>query len=101
MERHMTVPSRALVIVSTIVVLALALLLVLANGASAGSGDEAANVVTVDYRVRAGDTLWLIADEHAAADQDIRSVVEQIRRLNGLESGVIQAGQVLVVPQGT
>ncbi len=93
MERHMTVPSRALVIVSTIVVLALALLLVLANGASAGG-----EVETSDYRVRSGDTLWVIADRHAAADDDIRAVVEQIRRLNDLDSGIIQAGQVLAIP---
>ncbi len=44
--------------------------------------------------VAPGDTLWSIA-ERVAPDRDPRGVVEQVRRLNGLPSGDVQAGQRL------
>ncbi len=43
------------------------------------------------YRVAAGDTLWSIARRHGTTP-------EQIRRLNGLASELIRAGQTLHVP---
>ena len=48
-------------------------------------------------QVGAGDTLWDIAAD-LAADGDVRSVMEEIKQLNALDSGVLQAGQRLVVP---
>ncbi len=48
-------------------------------------------------QVHSGDTLWGIASE-LADDGDVRSMMEQIERLNALDSSVLQAGQRLVVP---
>jgi hypothetical protein len=44
--------------------------------------------------VAPGETLWSIA-ERVAPDRDPRGVVDQIRRVNGLPSGEVQAGQTL------
>ena len=44
--------------------------------------------------VAPGETLWSIA-ERVAPDRDPRGVVDQIRRINGLPSGDVQAGQTL------
>lgn len=55
----------------------------------------AADVVVVG----AGQTLWEIAGEVAPA-QDRRETVEQIKRLNGLSSSLVQPGQRLTVPVG-
>lgn len=44
--------------------------------------------------VAPGETLWSIA-ERVAPDRDPRGVVDQIRRINGLSSGDVQAGQTL------
>ena len=48
-------------------------------------------------QVHSGDTLWGIASE-LADDGEVRAMMEQIERLNALESSVLQAGQRLVVP---
>jgi hypothetical protein len=44
--------------------------------------------------VAPGETLWSIA-ERVAPDRDPRGVVDQIRRINHLPSGDVQAGQTL------
>jgi Tfp pilus assembly protein FimV len=48
-------------------------------------------------QVGTGDTLWDIAAS-LADDGDVRAVMEEIKQLNALDSGVLQAGQRLVVP---
>ena len=48
-------------------------------------------------QVHSGDTLWGIASE-LAGDGEVRPMMEQIERLNALDSSVLQAGQRLVVP---
>jgi Tfp pilus assembly protein FimV len=50
-------------------------------------------------QVGAGDTLWDIA-AGLADDGDVRAVMEEIKHLNALDSGDLQAGQRLVVPAG-
>ena len=84
--------ARALVIISTIVVM-LVLLLATAVHALGGSSDE-----TIDYEVRSGDSLWSIADAVAEEGEDLRGVVATIRHLNDLSTVVIQPGDVLELP---
>ena len=48
-------------------------------------------------QVGTGDTLWDIA-AGLAADGDVRAMMEEIKHLNALDSGDLQAGQRLVVP---
>ena len=50
-------------------------------------------------QVGTGDTLWDIAAD-LADDGEVRAMMEQIEQLNALDSGVLQAGQRLVVPAG-
>lgn len=90
MERQSTISSRVLVVISTV---ALALCLLLVTSVMAGGTDA----VTADYTVRSGDTLWSIADAHAE-NGDVRSVMDDIRRINELNGSMIRAGQTLAVP---
>ena len=91
MGRQPYARRRALVIISTIV---LAVVLLLASAVYAGGGASA----TTEYRVRGGDTLWDIAAAEGPADADVRSTVKVIKRLNGLDSSLIQPGQTLRIP---
>ncbi len=48
-------------------------------------------------QVGSGDTLWGIAAE-LADDGEVRAMMEQIERLNALDTTVLYSGQRLVVP---
>ena len=73
-------------------VLVAALAVMLALSRVAQGGEAAATVV-----VQPGDTLWTIAAERYPGD-DTRARVDQIERLNGLHSPVIEAGEALRLP---
>ena len=47
--------------------------------------------------VQPGDTLWSIA-RSVAGDVDVRVVVDEIQRLNGMEDAALVPGQVLELP---
>jgi LysM repeat protein len=50
------------------------------------------------YRVRTGDTLWVIAQSRSGPGDDVRSVVGQIKDLNDLTGSGLRPGQVLLIP---
>ncbi|MCW2500206.1 MAG: hypothetical protein JWN87_1882 [Frankiales bacterium] len=67
----------------------------------AGSSQAATETTTArpyaQTTVHAGETLWAVA-KRVAPGQDPRAVVQQLRELNHLASGGIQAGQQLLLP---
>jgi Tfp pilus assembly protein FimV len=88
-----------------LVVLFLGLALALAAGVFLGAGSVATErpgtpEPTRIVMVGAGDTLWDIAADAAAAtgETDVRAMVTRIERLNALDSGMVLAGQRLRVP---
>src|SRR3954454_2218852 len=48
--------------------------------------------------VQSGDTLWSIADTVAGPGDDVRAVVDEIQRVNGLRTADLVPGQVLQLP---
>jgi nucleoid-associated protein YgaU len=72
------------------VVVAAAALALSAAHPSRGSGAERRHVV------RAGETLWQIAEANYAGD--VRAAIWRIQERNGLTSSTIQPGDDLVLP---
>ncbi len=87
-----------------LVVFVLSMLVVLALGLVWAAGSVATDEAgvpqpTTVVTVGTGDTLWGIASE-LADDGGTRAMINQIEELNALESGMLVAGQRLVVPAG-
>ena len=85
-----------LVVFMTSLLLVLAAAFALAGGA-VGTGSAGQPAPTEIVQVAPGDTLWGIASD-IATDGDVRGVMDQIERLNALESTGLSAGQKLRVP---
>jgi Tfp pilus assembly protein FimV len=85
-----------LVVFLTSLFLVLAVAFMLAGGA-VGTGEAGQPAPTEIVQVAPGDTLWGIASA-IATDGDVRSMMNEIERLNALESTGLSAGQKLRVP---
>lgn len=72
----------------------MAFFLLLATSVNAGT----AQTEPVEYRVQPGDTLWAIATDIADPGDDVRAVIHDVRRLNGLSSSGLAVGQTLLLP---
>jgi Tfp pilus assembly protein FimV len=84
-----------------VVLLAAVVLLVVAFsvGRTASHADTAAPAgpALTQTTVQPGDTLWSVA-LRIAPDNDPREVIDQIRRINHLETAGLRAGQQLLLP---
>jgi nucleoid-associated protein YgaU len=49
--------------------------------------------------VRPGDTLWGIAVAHAGQNADVQAIVDRIADVNHLQTGTLQPGQHLRIPE--
>lgn len=92
---HLTARGRA-VLVAVLVLLLLAAFS-LGRTVAEGSTSVQPGVQVEETTVMPGETLWAVA-QRIAPGQDPRPVVDQIRRLNGLSSAELQAGQQLLLP---
>lgn len=99
MPRHTVIPSRVLIVISTVVV---ALVLLLASSVQATGDDlEPIQLQSAEYKVRSGDSLWDIAADHTPDGKDVRNTIETIKRMNDLSGSVIHPGQLLEIPLAT
>jgi hypothetical protein len=79
-------------------VLAFAIGILVAAG-SVATGEAGTPEPTKIVTVSTGDTLWGIASD-LADDGEVQAMMQRIERLNALDSGMLSAGQRLVVPAG-
>jgi len=86
--------------VAAAAVLALILILSLKLTTKDTVADEQPVPMTyVSVQVRAGDTIWSIAEEWQTDEwKDTRAYVEEIKTVNGLSGDTIHAGNYLVIP---
>jgi nucleoid-associated protein YgaU len=48
--------------------------------------------------IGSGDTLWQIASDYAAESQDVRELIYQICKVNGISADSIYPGQLIRIP---
>ena len=58
----------------------------------------ASNKQFVQVKVQSGDTLWGLAQEYGPANMDVRNVVYEICKLNGIDAASLQAGMYITIP---
>lgn len=90
---------RGRAVLAVLVVMAALVSLVALTAPATATGDPGTVAVAERVTVRPGETLWAIA-ERVRPGVDPRATIARIRDMNGLDSGVTQAGQVLLVPAG-
>lgn len=91
-----TVRIRQLSVRLSMLLVAVVTVFLLIGGAA---GAETPPPPTTEYVVRSGDTLWGIASNHVGPDQDLRGMVENIKRASGIVTSTLHPGQVLLIPQ--
>ena len=52
---------------------------------------------TTFYRVKAGDSLWTIAEDYCPDGVDRREWIDEVRELNDMDDSIIHVGQRLTV----
>lgn len=70
-------------------------LLLFINFASYGSK----TLIVEKIIVKKGDTLWSIARNYNNRNDDLRKIINKIKKVNSLESVILQPGQEIKVPQ--
>jgi len=55
-------------------------------------------LITENVVVKSGDTLWGIASAYSEPSKDIRKLVREICKINGIDQYKIYPGQVIKVP---
>lgn len=82
-----------------LVVLTLSMVLAAGVGFAGGRADAApVPGATAGVVVQSGDTLWALAHDVATPGEDVRDVVLEIQRLNGMATADLVAGQVIRLP---
>jgi nucleoid-associated protein YgaU len=88
-----------LVLVALVAVVVLAVAGLLMSRTSGAATQRPEPVGQRSIVVQPGQTLWSIAKD-VAPNRDIRKVIYEIRRVNGLDSAMVRSGQTLVLPTG-
>lgn len=95
----MTVPAQRRAMLRMVLVPVIVVgLVVMLLGPQADAGSEP--VPAVSHVVKAGETLWSIANAHTAPGEDVRRTVALIRSANGMQSGTVRAGATITIPVG-
>ena len=79
-----------------VAIIALAFIISSALGFNTASGASTQQYVQI--KAQSGDTLWTLAQEYGPSDMDVRNVIYEICRLNGITAADLQAGQYITIP---
>ena len=96
--KHYKIASRFRFI-SFITFICIAVLFILMGAVNRSAAYEKRDMRFTEITVMEGDTLWAIAKEHPSEGRDIRDVIYDICRINGIKAGDLRPGQTIMVPE--
>lgn len=89
-------------VVVIMVALLLIVLLLLPERAAYADNSATKTYCITSVQIKEGETLWSIASEYYSEEfKSIPSYIAEIKRMNGLSSDTLYAGNYLLVPQFT
>lgn len=84
----------------TMVVLFLLVVFILPEKNAAAVDNGARSYCITSVQIEAGDTLWTLAKEYYSDEfSSLINYIEEIKRLNGLSSDKLYAGNYILIPQ--
>lgn len=90
--------TRPQLFVQLSVLLATVCVVFLLIGGAADAGSPP--LPSIEHVVGRGETLWDIAADYAAPEDDVRVLISEIRERSGLATSALQPGQILLIPRG-
>ena len=73
-------------------------MLITCGFSSVRNHNETKEVKTISVFVDYGDTLWDIAKNNNPNNEDVRTLVYEIKKCNNLNSNTIKAGDEILIP---
>lgn len=91
---------KLLLIAIIMVALFLLVVFILPERTAAAGDSGARSYYITSVRIEAGDTLWGLAKEYYSDEfSSITNYIEEIKRMNGLSSDKLYAGNYILIPQ--
>lgn len=89
-------------VVVIMVALFLIVLLLLPERAAYAENTSAKTYSITSVQIEEGDSLWSLASEYYTEEFDsVNAYISEIKRMNGLSSDVLYAGNYILIPQFT
>jgi LysM repeat protein len=80
--------------IATIFSLVILSLLIISTVTANGETKKELKSITI----RSGETLWSIASDYRKPGQDVRKLIEEIKKANNMNTSIIIAGETILVP---
>ncbi len=96
--KHYRIVNRTRFICFVLTVL-LVVCFVISGYLNSSSAKEKRDMRYTEVTVREGDTLWALAKEYGNGEKDVRDVICDICRLNGIKASDLRPGQSLIIPE--
>ena len=66
---------------------------------NSSAAKEKVDMRYIKVEIEEGDTLWALAKVYGSEDKDIREIVYDICKINGIKASDLRPGQIIMIPE--